>query len=71
MKDIKIQDPLNLLTQIDQFVGDNSFSQTYSCHQRARYFASVQKATLSCGEDGCGAIYESIDDAEGDVLTKE
>jgi len=56
--DIKIEDPNNLLTSADQFLGTLNFNQSFIMGNKATYTNYVNTCNYGCENDGCWAMCE-------------
>ncbi len=63
-----VMDPSNLLEKVDLFLPTQKLEETFSCTTKAQFFSPVKSAQLGCGEDGCGAVFQTDSSAESEWL---
>ncbi len=63
-----VMDPNNLLEKVDLFLPTQKLEEIFACTTKAQFFSPVKSAQLGCGEDGCGAVFQTDSSAESEWL---
>ena len=63
-----VLDPNNILEKVDTFLPNQTLEQIFACTTKAQFFSPVKSAQLGCGQDGCGAVFQTDSSAESEWL---
>lgn len=57
-----IRDPQGLLAQLDGYLGNPTFAQSFAAGDVAEFRRLARNCQIDCGDDGCGSACETIDE---------